>query len=279
MIEVRVTSERGDDILISVPESMEEMNGKQFMKTIEVLERIPEFLLSFLSLTVKEKEQAFAEFTEEEILTILDFYLDLLAVVTGKNLDALRDLPLLDDKGGSIFGLGGIVMRFISDYKPTERKEFEHRGQRFLLPELDVLEISNVSQKTWGPNMKTGEVIEALQRAKIFSAKGPDDKPQIADGLFYSDLGMIASLARRVDASGKEERKPLGLSAYSDFVNKRMTFFEDLPANILRDAAFFLWNSSRTSALTHIRASSLKTTRQQRRTRKKRRESGTSKSK
>ena len=278
MIKVSITSERGDSLDISIPESMEEMKGKDFMKTITVLENIPEFLLSFLSLSAKDKEEAFENISPDTLLEMLDFYIRLLEAVTGESMETVKDLPLLDDKGGAIFALGSIVMRFISEYKPKEIREFQYKGDTYKMPEIDMIEISNITQKSWGANMKTGEVIEALQRAKIFSQRGEEGDLFVDNGLFYSDLGMVASLARKVDQNGVEEGKPLGLSAFSDFVNKRMAHFEDLPASVLRDAAFFLWDSSRKSALMSISNTSFKGPQGQRITPRKQRGSGAKKS-
>lgn len=246
MISFNLIIERGanqSETDVNVPETMAEFTAFRYVQTLEIINGAPDWLQKYFALPVDQQRSAFSELGDAKHSEYLQFLLQVIGAATGVDISDLLALPMAEhDK--SVIPLAYMVLNIIGGYKPVEMNEFSHKGKRYVFPVSVITEIGEFNQTTYGPNMKAGEVIEAMRRREIFGVRDESGNSKVKDGIYYSDLGMIASLARVKDANGQIEEPPLGLNEFSEFVNQRMNELKDLPADTFRNAAFFLINSS-----------------------------------
>ena len=257
MIEITITKETGEKVDLMIPESMKEISARRYVNVLLVIESMNDFLSEFFSLRPGERKAKMESLENLELAQVIEFLIDILEASTGASLDLLKDIPIADHDL-SIMNLGYLILGFISNYEPQEMQSFVHRRKTYAFPTKEIKQIGDLKSISFGPDMTFGEMMEALQRNFIFSAKDAEGNPLIKDGIYYSDLGMIASLAREKKPDGSFEEKPVGINAYADFVSDRMNLFSDLPADIFRNAGFFLWKQCARSVKTLITNSSSK---------------------
>ena len=151
----------------------------------------------------------------------------------------------------SIELLSSKIFSALTTYKPNQaRSGFVHKGRHFVVPETEIVKIGEMQQVTRMASSKAGEVIEALQRSHILGARDDKGAQVMPDAKYHTDIAMIASVCREKLPGGQLETVPLGIKEFSGFVNDRIDFLADLPADIALDIGFFLTNSLRTYVAT-----------------------------
>jgi hypothetical protein len=124
------------------------------------------------------------------------------------------------------------VLFAVFSYKPKTVSHFIHKDERFLIPET----VYNVP----GKKLSTQEAIEALQVEHIYQAK-KDGKFRYEDRRWYTVLGIISALCRKIDPSTNEpEKMPLEPNELDQWRRQRMDFFQDIKMDVAMDVAFFL---------------------------------------
>lgn len=272
MIELNLHSSRDGENQVEkvlIPERMAEFTAMRYVLTIQVIEKAEDWLVDFFALQTEIQQIKFGEFTDVQYSQYFAFLLDIIGAASGIDLSFLLNLSA-EEHDQSVVPLAYTILSAIGEYKPEEMDSFTHKGVTYIFPESVKTTVGEFEQTTFGPQMTAGRVIEALRRREVFGVKNENGESQIKHGLYYSDLGMIASLARKVKPDGSEEIPPIDLEAFGEFVNVRMLELEDIPADIFRNAGAFLMGLSIQSATTHISNIYSPVARQTRKTRRKR---------
>lgn len=229
-----------------IPETMEEITARGFVDLLLTIEQWPQWVTKWASMSPQDQEDDMALWNEEEFA---EYFLAMLAVVaatSGVNIEDLKHLPIVrSSKISGVIPLATNIINVALSYEATERERFTHKGINYVLPTSELIKIGSFEERVFMPRESVGSVIEALQRQHIFSAKNDDGEFHVKDRLYYSDLAVVACLARREKEDGTLESPPLGLQEFSDFVNSRMQEFADIPADIFRDVGFFLLSLSK----------------------------------
>ena len=263
MIQAKIsidTTEGTKTRALSIPETMGELTARGFVDILLQTEQWPQWLKKWSDLPFDQQEDEMATWNEEEFAEYFLAMLSVVAAASGTDIDDLRDIPIIKKSVSSgILPMAYKIINAMATYQPKERNEFSFRGKTYVVPGSEVFKIGVIEQRTFMPHERVGTVIEALQRQHIFSAKEPSGAYMLKDRLYYSDLSVIASLAREKKPSGEIEKAPMvGVQEYSDFVDTRMVEFSDIPADVFRDVGFFLLNSSRKRLNTLLSGSFLK---------------------
>lgn len=167
-----------------------------------------------------------------------------------------KGVPIEDQTSGdNLCAVYSHLVKMITGYKPKIREEFEYKGRKFMVPEYLV---DNYGREKYAPDITTAEAIELLQLESVFSRKNDDGEFIIKNRKYHTDLGAMACLCREVKKDGTVEQIPLNTHQRHKFIEKRMSFFNDVPMSLGLDIGFFLTSSKKTSMQVLSRAVRLK---------------------
>lgn len=221
-----------------------------------LIDSMPDWFKTFAKLS-PEKQLASMQLWKG--VHFAEYYLFMIRVVEIFGDRKLEDLRNLVNRGkwskedetalDTFTTIATVIISNLASYKAEEMQYFEYKGKLWKMPEVSRTMLAGFEQIEYGPSLTVGQVIENLQRSHIYGAKGEDGQALVEDARYQTDLATVATMARKVLKRGKRggedvlEELPLGISAYTDFVNKRIKYFEKLPARVGLNANFFLLNS------------------------------------
>lgn len=130
------------------------------------------------------------------------------------------------------------ILTAINTYAPKFRNEFTYRGETFTVPGNSVQKIGPMEMEFVGETLTLGQLVEAYAKLSLFESKDDDGNPLFQDARFWSDVAIVAAIAQKV-IDGKPEPLPTDLNGLADFVQARVNYFEDLPADVALDCGFF----------------------------------------
>lgn len=235
-----------EDLKFQVPTEIHEIPYSHTIQYQLLFHDLSGWMRDFVQLSTEEQQiqqRSWNETQWEEYVILMG---RILGIFTDLNFDDLREIPFIPDPTNpwnSILVLVGQITSIINSYKEKPREQFKHKGHTYVVPSAETYIIAGFEQKTWGPGMKLGEVIESLQRSHIFSAKDEQGNYLIEDAKYQSIISIIASICRRVEKDGTLEEIPLGIGPFSEFVTRRAKELEDLPTDVCQDVGFFLTSS------------------------------------
>ena len=236
-------------ITIKVAVELKDMLFKQYVNYVDCITNWPEWLRTYSQLPQDKQIEAFANFAP---VRMADYWLKMTEIVScfttpDNAFYDLLELPINnqgEELQASIAYLSSTIINNISTFTPDKNfKTFKHRGYTYHVPAAEEVIIGELKQVTPGANVKTLQVVEALQRAQIFAGKDANGNFVLKDHKYHSDIAMVACMCRREEADGLLEELPLGEDVYASFIHQRVRELESLNAEDALSVCFFLTSS------------------------------------
>lgn len=140
----------------------------------------------------------------------------------------------------SILALYSRIVHSIYTYEAKLSESFEFKGKTFVFPKTVI---DTFGREWYGAELTTGEAIEALQANHVLNAVNEFGEYALGDRKYHTDIALLATLARKVEADGTIEVPPISALESRAFYDARIKFFSDAPMTIALDMAFFLKSS------------------------------------
>lgn len=215
--------------------------------------KLPSFITDLQDKKLEEAKEIQSKWTNKQTSIYIWHLSNIVSIFCDKDLNTIMNIPLgqgiNNESGDSLNAVFSRIIHAISDFEPDVNfKVFEWKGCRYTIPKRLI---NNVGQVSHAPNIRTVDVIHALQVEHIYNAKNEEGKYVLQDRKYHNDIGLVASLARKVttDKDGNEiiEQFPLDDYKFNKRFQSRVKLFQDLPMSIALNVSFFLIRSKRKS--------------------------------
>jgi len=225
MIRGRLKSDTGAIIAdFNLPENLSELKLSQYVDFVTATKRL------------------IGERPEDEIENPVVVMADAVHAVSGVDLNTILKSQVgnmyleSEEIDETLRGCYGWIAKVLTAYKPKARTKddfaFEHKGQKFLIPYIAQ---SPLYHRAILPNISTGQAISAYELLRLSERVKSQKGDPTGSRMFTDYLEMMAILALK-----EGESLPVDRNERLLHIEKRVSLFQDIPANVALDVDFFL---------------------------------------